>query len=117
MRVHVQRRTNARRVMNLQKSHLIAFDQRFDEQVTAIHRLAFDRFYDDALDVRVPGQYHRLLLSDPLWSGAGLQINEYLTLSAPAGLVKALPRTTSTLSRNFAQTDDLPRSSAMSLNL
>jgi hypothetical protein len=41
--------------VNLQQRHFVPLDERFDEQIAAIHRLAFDGFYQDAFDVAVLG--------------------------------------------------------------
>jgi hypothetical protein len=57
----MQRRADARGVVDLEKGHLIAFDERFDEEIAAIGRLALDGADDNRLDLGISGAQHILL--------------------------------------------------------
>ena len=57
--VGMQRCANARRIVDLKEGHLIAFDERLDDQVPAIGRLALDGANRDRLDLGIPSAYNR----------------------------------------------------------
>ena len=62
MGVGVQRRADAGRVVDLEERHLVALDQRLDEHVAAVHRLALDGVDGHRRDIGIPRRDHLSLL-------------------------------------------------------
>src|SRR5581483_7572653 len=62
VRVGVERRTDTRRIVDLEERHLVTLDERLHQKIAAVRRLSFDRRDPDRLDIRIPGSKHLTLL-------------------------------------------------------